>query len=156
MLGQPQLLITIDRDKSSRYAINTNDILDVVETSIGGKAISMMIEGERRFSIVLRFSKDFRTDPDALQNISVSTPAGGRIPLVQLADIQEGHGATQILRDRNQRRIAVKANVRGRDMMSAVQEAQRLVKEQVKLPEGYHIVWGGQFERAQHAARAYA
>jgi cobalt-zinc-cadmium resistance protein CzcA len=151
LLGQPQLLISIDRAKAARYGINTSDILDVVETSIGGKAITELIEGERRFSVVLRFQKDYRTDPAALQNISVATPSGVRIPLVQLANIDEGHGATAILRDKNQRRVAVKANIRGRDLMSAVHEAQKLVGQQVVFPDGYRISWEGQFERAQHA-----
>jgi cobalt-zinc-cadmium resistance protein CzcA len=151
LLGQPQLLITIDRAKAARYGINTSDILDVVTTSIGGNSITELIEGERRFGVVLRFQKDFRTDPQALENISVATPAGVRIPLIQLADIEEGHGATAILRDKNQRRVAVKANIRGRDLMSAVHEAQALVAKDVKFPDGYRISWEGQFERAQHA-----
>lgn len=151
ILGQPQLLISIDREKAARYGINTSDILDVVETSIGGKSITELIEGERRFQVYLRFEKDFRTDPGSLSNISVATPSGVRIPLIQLASIDEGHGATAILRDKNSRRVAVKANIRGRDLMSAVHEAQKLVEAQVKLPPGYRIEWGGQFERAQHA-----
>jgi cobalt-zinc-cadmium resistance protein CzcA len=151
LLGQPQLMVSIDRERAARYGINTNDILDIVETSIGGKTITELIDGERRFDVVLRFHKSFRDKPDELANILVSTPSGVRIPLSQLADIREDHGATAILRDRNQRRMAVKANIRGRDLGSAVTEAQRRIAKQVKLPEGYTIEYTGQFDRAQEA-----
>ncbi len=151
VLGQPQLLIDIDREKAARYGVNTSDILDIVETSIGGKVITELIEGERRFAIMLRYQKSYRDEVSELGNILVSTPSGTRIPLSQLAEIKESHGATAILRDRNERRIAVKANIRGRDLVSAVREAQDLVVKNVKIPDGYHIIWGGQFERAQHA-----
>lgn len=151
LLGQPQLLVDINREAAARYGINTSDILDVVETSIGGKSITELIEGERRFQVVLRFQKNYRQDVAQLQNILVSTPSGARVPLSELATIKEGHGATAILRDKNQRRVAVKANIRGRDLMGAVHEAQQLVSKQVTIPEGYQITWEGQFERAQHA-----
>ena len=151
LLGQPQVLITIDRARAARYGINTNDVLDIVETSIGGKSITELIEGERRFSVVVRYQKNYRSDLRELENIQVVTPTGARVPLVQLATITEGHGATAILRDRNQRRVAVKANIRGRDLVSAVKEAQVKVTAQVPMPDGYNITWEGQFERAQHA-----
>lgn len=151
LLGQPQLLITIDRARASRYGISSNDVLDVVETSIGGKAITDLLEGERRFAVVVRYQKQYRDDPAVLQNILLPTASGARIPLSQLADIVEAHGASSILRDQNDRRIAVKANIRGRDLCSAVTEAQQLVTSQVILPPGYRITWEGQFKRAQHA-----
>lgn len=151
LLGQPQLLVTIDRERAARYGINTNDILDTVETSIGGKAITELIEGERRFSVVLRYQPSYRNDPQVLQNIQLVTPNGTRIPLAQLATIAEGHGATAILRDKNERRVAVKANIRGRDLVSTVKEAQALVSKDVVLPPGYKMTWDGQFARAQHA-----
>jgi cobalt-zinc-cadmium resistance protein CzcA len=151
LLGQPQLLVSIDRERAARYGINTQDILDVVETSVGGKQITELIEGERRFAVMLRFQKGYRNEASDLGNIQVATPSGNRIPLQQLASITEAHGASVILREKNERRVAVKANIRGRDLMSAVKEAQKLVKEKVKFPEGYKIVWGGQFERAEHA-----
>ncbi len=137
--------------KAARYGVNTSDVLDIVETSIGGKVVTELVEGERRFAILLRFQKSFRDDVTNLGNILVSTPSGMRIPLSQLAEIKESHGATAILRDKNERRVAVKANIRGRDLMSAVREAQQLVQKYVSLPEGYRITWEGQFERAQHA-----
>ncbi len=151
LLGQPQLQIDIDRQKASRYGINTNAILDIVETSIGGKSITHLIDGEKRFDVTLRYSTDYRNEESDLSNILVPSPSGQRIPLVQLTKISEAHGASTILRERNERRVAVKANIRGRDLGSAVEQAQRDVQNKVKLPEGYHIVWAGQFERAKHA-----
>ncbi len=151
LLGQPQLQIDIDRLKASRYGINTNDILDIVETSIGGKSITHLLDGEKRFDVTLRYSTDYRNEESDLNNILVPSPSGQRIPLVQLTKITQGHGASTILRERNERRIAVKANIRGRDLGSAVEQAQRDVASKIKLPEGYHIVWAGQFERAKHA-----
>jgi len=151
LLGQPQLMVSIDRDRAARYGINTNDVLDIVETSIGGRVITEVIDDERRFPVVLRFQKGYRSDVEQLADIRVSTPSGQRIPLAQIAEIKEAYGAANILRDENSRRIAIKANIRGRDLGSCVQDAQRLVNEKVKLPSGYRIVWGGQYARAQHA-----
>ena len=156
VLGQPQLVVKIDRERAARYGINTADILDVVETSVGGKAVTQVIDGERRFPVILRFKKYFRKGSADLADILVSTPSGTRIPLAQLATITEEHGATAILRDKNERRIAIKANIRGRDLMSAVKEAQKLVDKDVKMPQGYRITWEGQFERAEHAMQRLA
>ncbi|MBS2001225.1 MAG: efflux RND transporter permease subunit [Cyanobacteria bacterium SZAS LIN-5] len=151
LLGQPQLMVAIDRERAARYGINSNQILDVVETSVGGRNVTEMIDGEKRFGLVLRFQKNYRDKPEELQNILVATPSGQRIPLGQLAQITEAHGATAILRDRNERRIAVKANIRGRDLGSAVIEAQKQIHDQVKIPEGYRLEFSGQFDRAQEA-----
>lgn len=152
-LGQPQLVVRIDRERAARYGINANDILDIVETSIGGKNITELIEGDRRFNIVLRYSKAYRDQIEDLGDILVATPSGGRIPLQQLATITEEHGAANIYRDNNERRLAVHANIRGRDLGSAVMESQRLIDRYVKLPNGYHIVFGGQFDRAIEAGK---
>ncbi|MBS1999135.1 MAG: efflux RND transporter permease subunit, partial [Cyanobacteria bacterium SZAS LIN-2] len=151
MLGQPQVVVRIDRDRADRYGINSQDVLNVVETSVGGLAETQVIEGERRFPLIARFKSGFRSDVATLADIRVPTASGGKVPLSQIATITDAHGATSILRDENSRRVAIKANIRGRDMGSAVKEAQALVEKQVHLPEGYSIVWGGQFARAQHA-----
>lgn len=151
LLGQPQLLITINRANAARYGINTSDILDTVQTSIGGNSITELQENDRRFGVWVRLAPAFRKDVSNLQNILLLTPNGNRIPLSSLATIQESHGATAILRDQNSRRVAVKANIRGRDMMSAVQEAQRLIAQKVHFPDGYHMTWEGQFASAQRA-----
>jgi len=151
MLGQPQVVVKIDRDRADRYGINSQDVLNVVETSVGGLAETMVVEGERRFPLIARFNRDYRSDLQSLEDIRVPTANGGNVPLSQIASIKTEHGATAILRDENSRRVAIKANIRGRDMGSAVEEAKKLVDAHVKLPEGYSVVWGGQFARAQHA-----
>lgn len=151
LLGQPQLVIQIDRERASRYGVNTRDILDVVETSVGGKTATQLIEGERLFDVILRYKASSRADTGELSNIQLPTPSGAKIPLAQVATITEEHGASAILRDKNSRRIAIKANIRGRDLMSAVNEARASVTKNVHLPEGYSIIWGGQSERAKHA-----
>ncbi len=151
LLGQPQLLITIDRANAARYGINTSDILDTVQTAIGGMPITELQESDRRFGVWVRFELSYRRDVNNLQNILITTPNGNRIPLSTLATIQEDHGATGILRDMNSRRVAVKANIRGRDLLSAVKEAQAIIAKQVDFPEGYRMTWEGQFASAQRA-----
>jgi cobalt-zinc-cadmium resistance protein CzcA len=151
LLGQPQLLITIDRANAARYGINTSDILDTVQTAIGGMPITELQENDRRFGVWVRFALPYRKDVGNLQNILIATPNGNRIPLSTLATIQEDHGATGILRDMNSRRVAVKANIRGRDLLSAVREAQALIAHQVHFPDGYRMTWEGQFASAQRA-----
>ncbi|HEY9793037.1 MAG TPA: CusA/CzcA family heavy metal efflux RND transporter [Candidatus Obscuribacterales bacterium] len=151
LLGQPQLLITIDRENASRYGINTSDILDTVQTSIGGNSITELQESDRRFGVWVRYQPQYRKEVNNLQNILLSTPNGNRIPLSSLATISESHGATAILRDKNSRRVAVKANIRGRDLLSAVTEAEKLIGQKVHFPDGYHMTWEGQFASAQRA-----
>lgn len=151
LVGQPQMLISIDRGKAARYGINSDDILDVVETCLGGRVVTQLIEGERRFNLVLRLGSKYRSKTELLGDILVYTPTGQSIPLAELATIKEAHGASAILRESNQRRIAVKANIRGRDLGSAVKEAQQAVAKSVEIPAGYKIVYSGQFERAQAA-----
>ncbi len=151
LLGQPQLLITINRANAARYGINTSDILDTVQTAIGGMSITELQENDRRFGVWVRFQPAYRREVTNLEGILLATPNGNRIPLSTLATIQEDHGATAILRDKNSRRVAVKANIRGRDLLSAVKEAQSLVGRQVHFPEGYKMTWEGQFASAQRA-----
>ncbi|HEY9682400.1 MAG TPA: CusA/CzcA family heavy metal efflux RND transporter [Oculatellaceae cyanobacterium] len=151
ILGQPQLLISIDRIKAARYGINTSDIIDAVQTSIGGNMITELQENDRRFGVWVRFQPAYRKDVYNLDNILLVTPNGNRIPLSAVASIQESHGATAILRDNNSRRVAVKANIRGRDLLSAVKEAQEKINAQVHRPQGYTWKWEGQFAAAQRA-----
>lgn len=151
LLGQPQVLITIDRAKAARYGINSDNILDVVETCLGGRVVTQLVEGERRFDVVLRLGSQFRSKESMLGDILVHTPTGKSIPLAELASLSEAHGASSILREANQRRIAVKGNIRGRDLGSAAKEAEASVRKHVKMPPGYKIVFSGQYERAQEA-----
>jgi heavy metal efflux system protein len=148
LTGQPQINVKVDYDKASRYGIDTRKILDVVETAVGGMPVTSIIEGERRFDVVLRWQQNYRNSPEAIGNILLTAPSGMKVPLGQIASIREESGASAIARDENRRRTAVYANIRGRDLGSAVLEAQRLVAQQVSLPDGYTIKHAGQFERA--------
>ena len=150
---QPQLRIRIRRHDAARYGLKMSDIADVIELAVGGRAIGTVFEGERRFDVAARYSAAARSDPAAIGNILTAAPNGSRIPLSQLADIQVQDGATIIARRENKRSITVRTNIRGRDQGGFVGEAQSKVSEQVKLPEGYQVVWGGQFENLERARK---
>jgi len=148
--GLPMLRVQIDRQSIARYGINVEDILDVVET-IGGKRLGVVLEGQKRFALQVRFDSSVREDLDRLRDLRVSAPAldgGGPrlIPLSQVADVVIEDGPAQISRDRISRRINVEANVRGRDLASFVAEAQEAVQREVELPPGWTLEWGGQFK----------
>jgi cobalt-zinc-cadmium resistance protein CzcA len=147
--------IEIDRHKLSRYGINVADVQEIVEAAIGGKVATKVFEGQRHFAVVLRLPEQKRT-VDAVGNIFVSTPDGARVPLSQLASIRIEEGPAQISRENASRRIVVECNVVGRDIGGFVADAQSKIAASVKLPTGYYITWGGQFENQQRAmARLY-
>jgi cobalt-zinc-cadmium resistance protein CzcA len=150
---QAQLRIAIDRKSVARYGINVRDVQDVIEMAIGGKPISTVFEGERRFDVAVRFQAQARADADAIGNILVPTHDGSRIPLSQLASIRVVNGASIIARRENIRQISVRTNIRGRDQGSFVEEAQRRFDAAVKLPTGYSVDWGGQFENLERARK---
>jgi len=137
----------------ARYGINVRDVQDVIELAIGGRPISTVFEGEKRFDITVRFQEQYRADASAIGNILVPTHEGGRIPLAQLARIEVVNGASIIARRENRRQISVRTNIRGRDQGSFVQEAQTKFDQQVKLPAGYSVDWGGQFENLERARK---
>jgi cobalt-zinc-cadmium resistance protein CzcA len=124
--------------------------------AIGGRVTGTMFEGERRFDITVRYVPDARADITAIGNILVATREGGRVPLSQLAEIKVINGASIIARRENQRQITVRTNIRGRDQGSFVKEAQALFNQEVRLPPGYHVEWGGQFENLDRARRRLA
>lgn len=148
--GQPQLVVEIANQQASRYGVTTRQILDVVETSVGGRAVTRIIEGERRFDVILRLHEPYRKTSREVGEILVTAPGGKKIPLQQLARIKLLEGANAILRESNQRRIAVYANIRGRDLGSSVMETQAKIAR-IKVPRGYHISYAGEFERARQA-----
>ena len=148
-----QLVLEIDRDKIARYGIDINDVEDVIEIGIGGKAASQFLENERRFDVVVRMREDKRDSVAALENITVPTPDGARIPLAELVDTKIDQGASRIGREDNRRRISIKCNLIDRDQGSFVAEAMKKTKQQVVLPPGYRIVWSGQFENQQRAMK---
>jgi heavy metal efflux system protein len=151
ILGLPQLKIQVDRDKIARYGMNTSDVQEMIESALAGKVVSEVVEGTRRFGLLVRYPKTYRDKIDDIQNMQLEAPDGARVPLSQLADIELHRGTVMINREDGQRRTAVLCNVRGRDLGSFVAEAQSEVDKHVQLPRGYRIVWGGQFENQQRA-----
>lgn len=149
--GSAMLQIEVDRTAIARYGINVEDVQEMVETAIGGKAASQVIEGEKRLDLFVRLPKGVREDVDRINNLWVSSPGDEHIPLSQLSRIELTEGPVFINRENAQRRIAIQCNVRGRDMGSLVAEAQRKVAAKVELPPGYHLEWGGQFENQRRA-----
>ena len=145
-LGQPSLTIDVDRAKIARYGINVADVNGLIEAAVGGAAATQVVQGERTFNLVVRLKEQYRQTPEQIGNILVATPTGARIPLRELAAIGVNTGASFIYRQDNSRYIGVQYSVEGRDLAGAVQEAQKKVAQQVTLPSGYHIAWGGEYE----------
>ncbi len=154
--GTPQLLIRIDRDRVARYGINISDVQEVVRAAVGGEVAGQIFEGIRRFDILVRLAPEYRSTPEAIGEIIIESPRGVRVPLSQLADIEEIVGPRQITRQNNQRFITVQLNVAGRDIGSFVEEGQRAIEEEVDLPPGYLVTWGGQFRLQQEANKRLA
>ncbi len=150
--GLYNLKVTINRNAIARYGINASEILDTVK-AVGGRVVGQVLEGQRRFFIQVRFPPEDRNSLDTIGQIRVSDHHGGLIPLNQLATLRIEEGPAQITRENLHRRLAVEANVRGgRDLAGFVADAQRAVEREVKLPAGYWIEWGGQFENLQRAS----
>ncbi len=163
VIGQPNLNITVDRAKAARYMINVADVQDAVQTAVGGNALTQVLDGERRYDLVLRYLPQYRDQTEAIENIRLLSPTGERVSLSQLCDIKMEDGASEIYRESNQRYVAIKYSVRGRDLGSAVHEAQEKVdpllfpkSAKVQLPPGYHIDWAGEYESQQRAQRRLA
>lgn len=151
--GQPYLNIQVDRQQIARHGLNVNDVLDIIEIAVGGKPASQIYEENRYFDLVVRFPDSLRNDPELLGGLLIDSPQGYRLPLSQVAKVTLEEGAVQINRENGQRRMAVECNVTGRDIGGFVAEAQQRIREQVKLPSGYYLSWGGQFENQQQAMR---
>ncbi len=149
----PQLQIQVDRAKIARYGLNVVDVQDAIEVGLGGKEATSLWEGQRHFPVTIRFAEAFRRDAESVRNLFVTTPEGARVPLTDLATIQVATGRAGISREANQRFIGIKCNVRGRDMGSFVHDAQAQVKKAVKLPAGYFVTWGGEFENQERAMK---
>lgn len=153
---QPQLRIRIDRQAVARYGINVRDVQDVIELAIGGQAAGALFDGERRFDLTVRYIPEARTDVASIGNILVPTREGGRVPLNQLARIEVVNGNSIIGRRENRRQITVRTNVRGIDQGTFVKKAQKAFDEHIKVPAGYDVDWGGQFENLSRAQRRLA
>ena len=154
--GKPQLKITVDRHAIARYGLNLSDVQQVIRTAIGGETAGQIFEGIRRFDIFVRFEQEARKDRQAISNLLITSASGLRVPLRQVARIEEIEGPRQITREQNQRFITIQCNVIGRDIGSFVEESQAAIEDKVKLPVGYYTVWGGQFRLQQEANKRFA
>ncbi len=152
-LGQPEFRIELDQQKMAFYGVNTADANAVIEMAIGGKSPTQLYEGERKFDVRVRYQKEYRATPDAIQNLMVPTNDGAKVPLKEIADIKTLTGPAFIFRDNNMRHIAVKFSVRERDLGSTIAEAQQKVDAAVHLPQGYKMTWNGEFENQQRATK---
>jgi heavy metal efflux system protein len=149
--GLAYLQVEINREAIARYGINVAEIQEVLVLAAGGKTVSELFEGQKRFSVALRFPEGLSDSPEKFGELLISAPGGARIPLKQLARVYTEEGPAQISRENGSRRIVVEANVSGRDMGSFVADAQKAIDAKVKLPPGYYVTWGGQFENQQRA-----
>ncbi|MGO9862326.1 MAG: efflux RND transporter permease subunit [Terriglobales bacterium] len=144
--GAPYLEIKTNREAAARYGINVGEVQDVIETAIGGKNLTTVIDGRQRLPVRVRYARDFREDPEALRSVLVTASNGAQILLGEVADIRLVMGPTMISSENGLLRGTVLMNVRGRDVGGFVAEAQRAVARQVKMPQGYYIEWSGQYE----------
>jgi cobalt-zinc-cadmium resistance protein CzcA len=153
VLGQPNLNVTVDRKQCARFQINAADVQDAIQTAVGGNALTQVLQGEARYDLVMRYLPQYRDTKEAIQGIRLLSPSGERVSLAQLCRINERDGASEIYREGNQRYIAVKYSVRGRDLGGAVEESMHKVDKQVQLPRGYHIDWEGEYESEKRAEK---
>ncbi|SOZ05363.1 efflux RND transporter permease subunit [Cupriavidus taiwanensis] len=149
--GKPQLVVKVNREAAARFGINADDILEVVQAGIGGKAVSTLIDGVRRFDIQVRLDGAYRDSRQAISDIPLRTQAGALVPLSRVATVEMDEGYTFVRREQLQRYAVLQMDVKGRDVDGFVREAEAKIRGQVKLPEGYWIEWGGAFENQQRA-----
>lgn len=154
--GKPQLKITIDRQSIARYGLNLSDVQEVIKTAIGGETAGQIFEGIRRYDIFVRLDKAYRDNESIIKELLISAPNGMKVPLSQVAAIEELEGPRQITREQNQRFITIQCNVVGRDIGSFVEESQEAINQQIILPVGYFTNWGGQYKLQQEANARFA
>ncbi len=152
-LGQPNLVIAPDRVACARYGLNVGDVGAIVQAAIGGQAVTQVLEGDRSFDLVVRWKPRYRESLDAIRQIRVNIPAGGQVPLAQVADIETAEGASFVYRENLERYVPVRFAVGNRDLKSSVEDARRRVADDVKLPEGVHLQWAGEYSELQAANR---
>lgn len=151
VIGAPELKITLNRHELARMGMKVHEVQDVVQASLAGKEVTEVIEGTRRFGVLVRLQKEQRDTPEMISNLTIQASDKAVVPLKSIADLRVERGAILINREDGQRRAAVMVNIRGRDLGSWVKEAQAEIQREVPMPPGYSIVWGGQFENQQHA-----
>jgi len=152
VLEQPGDRFEVDRLQAARYQINVADIQDAINTAAGGNALTQVLQGEARYDLVMRYLPQYRSTREAIEDIRLLAATGERVSLAQLCKIEERDEGSEIYREGNQRYVAIKYSVRGRDLGGAVEESIRKVSAQVQLPRGYHIDWAGEYESEQRAA----
>ncbi|MBT9332308.1 efflux RND transporter permease subunit [Paracidobacterium acidisoli] len=150
--GQPDLNFTVDRKAAARWGINVADVQDAIQTAVGGTAFTQVLRGEARYDLVMRYLPQYRDTREAIQNIRLLSPSGERVSLGQLCTVREADEGSEIYRENNQRYVAIKYSVRGRDLGGAVEEAIGKVNRQMKLPRGYYITWEGEYQSEKRAA----
>jgi heavy metal efflux system protein len=155
-MGQPNLMITPNRAACARYGLNVGDVNGVVTAAIGGQAVTQILQGERAFNLVVRWEPRYRSSLNAIRQIRIAQPSGGYVQLDQVADIKTVEGASFIYREGLQRYVPIRFGVRGRDMESTVEEAKRVVARSVKLPDGVHLDWEGEYNELRQANRRLA
>jgi len=153
VLGQPNLNLVVDRDAAARFQINVADVQDAIQTAVGGNAVSQVLQGEQRFDLVARYLPEYRSTREAIEKIRLLSPSGERVSLAQLCQIRMQDGASQLYREANQRYLALKFSVRGRDLGGTVEDAIRRVDQKVKLPPGYRLEWAGEYESQKRSER---
>jgi cobalt-zinc-cadmium resistance protein CzcA len=151
VLGQPNLNLTVDRDAAARYQINVADVQDAIQTAVGGNALTQVLQEEARYDLVMRYLPQYRDTREAIEKIRLLSPTAERVSLAQLCKIQVADGASEVYREGNERYIAIKYSVRGRDLGSTVEEAIQKVREKVELPTGYHLKWEGEYASQKRA-----
>ncbi|MEQ8166115.1 MAG: efflux RND transporter permease subunit, partial [Alphaproteobacteria bacterium] len=150
-LGKPQVRIQVDREQLARYGLNADDVLTIVRTGIGNEPVSTLIDGVKRFDITARLQDSSKTSVEAIEAIPLRTADGAIIPLSRVADVSVAEGYSFVRREQLQRYAVIQMDVRGRDIDGFVQDANRAIKQNVELPPGYWIEWGGAFENQQRA-----
>jgi len=153
IVGLPQMAVNFNRSKIARYGLNIEDLNNIIAAGFAGKKTGVVFEGEKRFDMVVRLQEDKREDISDLQNLVIDTPNAGKIPLSEVADIIYTKGPAKISRDETKRRIVVGVNVRNRDLASVVEDIQLILEDNLSLPVGYTMTYGGQFENLQSATR---
>jgi cobalt-zinc-cadmium resistance protein CzcA len=151
VLGQPNIEFHVDRLQAARHQINVADVQDAIQTAVGGTALTQVLQDEQRYDLVMRYLPQYRDTKEAIENIRLSSPSGERVSLAQLCSVVERDGASEIYREGNERYVAIKYSVRGRDLGGAVEEAIKKVNAQIQLPRGYHIDWAGEYESEKRA-----
>jgi cobalt-zinc-cadmium resistance protein CzcA len=149
--GQPDLNFTVDRKQAARFQINVADVQNAIQTAVGGNALTQVLRGEAHYDLAMRYLQQYRDTREAIKNIRLLSPSGERVSLDQLCSVREADEGSEIFRENNQRYVAIKYGIRGRDLGGAVEEAIDKVNRQVKLPRGYSIAWEGEYQSKKRA-----